>query len=267
MKIFKNGRGKYAVLFLSLLPEILLCGFTSPPSETPHMVTDSTPFYQYYDEQGNLQMELYWKEESGTGCGIRYYPEKEPEVFLFEGSDMAEEFQAEDKESVLSVNGNDGKEVVSDYEESITYTEDGRIAAYHSKGVISSLKENTEPQTLLNIKFSYREDGTLQKKEYQHNSFVFGTTFLYKNSYYDSRERIVYEDGYITHGNLEYYYLYEGEGDTPAYILMLDHNLDRLYAEFSVFRDKDLNTKTADAVTMITDRCRETGLKLLIRIF
>ena len=34
-------------------------------------------------------------------------------------------------------------------------------------------------------------------------------------SYYDEKERVVFEDGYITSGDQEYYYIYEGDSDVP----------------------------------------------------
>ncbi|MBD5453303.1 MAG: hypothetical protein HDR30_03110 [Lachnospiraceae bacterium] len=33
---------------------------------------DKEPFYQYYDNRGNLQLELYLDEASGKGCGLIY---------------------------------------------------------------------------------------------------------------------------------------------------------------------------------------------------
>lgn len=51
---------------------------------------NAKPFYQYYEEDsGELQLELYYDEKTGRGCGIRYYPGdgRNPEGFAFNGSD------------------------------------------------------------------------------------------------------------------------------------------------------------------------------------
>ena len=42
-------------------------------------------------------------------------------------------------------------------------------------------------------------------------------------SYYDERGRVIYESGYITHGELEYFYIYGDEGEKPQYLLTVDY--------------------------------------------
>ena len=84
-------------------------------------------------------------------------------------------------------------------------------------------------QDILRIEFVYREDGTLYYRHYYHTHQAFGTTLQGLDSYYDAHGRAVSESGYITHGWLEYYYIYEdGNGriaDQPAYVLEIDHNM------------------------------------------
>jgi len=47
----------------------------------------------------------------------------------------------------------------------------------------------------------------------------------YRETYeYTDEGRLVYRYGYITHGSLEYYYIYEESDMEPAYCLELDHN-------------------------------------------
>ena len=74
------------------------------------------------------------------------------------------------------------------------------------------------------LHYVYRDDGTLYYRDYTHNPMIFGTTFCSLESYYDKSGRVVYESGYITHGRLEYYYIYKDEGDKPEYLLEIDYN-------------------------------------------
>lgn len=78
-----------------------------------------------------------------------------------------------------------------------------------------------------------KDTGTLtirDEKEYSHHDLVFGSTLCSLDSFYDTHERVIYERGYITHGHLEYYYLYEDRdgkiAEKPAYILEIVYNLD-----------------------------------------
>ena len=42
--------------------------------------------------------------------------------------------------------------------------------------------------------------------------------------YYTSYKRLAYARTYITHGSLQFFYLYDGENTSPSYCLMLDDN-------------------------------------------
>ena len=42
---------------------------------------------------------------------------------------------------------------------------------------------------------------------------------------YDGQGRLSYAEGYITHGRLHYYYIYQDDGPIPAYLLRIDDNL------------------------------------------
>lgn len=208
---------------------------------------DSKPFYQYVTEDGECLLALYYNESQAMGCGIRYFPQMERENagFLFdgiEGSDISWITERMDEEvySFLSIEGTDGKYDVEDYEEIITYTESGKIASYKSQGWITWLTEEKETSTILEMNFYYRENDTLKQKHYYHNSMVFGTLFTTKDSYYDEQERLEYEKGYITHGSLEYFYIYGEKSDArPDYCLVIDHNLNLLCAELYSYGDKD----------------------------
>lgn len=194
------------------------------------------PFYCYYDRNGNLQLELYLDEESGRGCGLMheygytYQMEKKDSMygFAFDAVSNAT-WKQNDPYLFASIDGETGENYVEEYEEGIDYTEHGNVDCYHSLGYIDWIYNEgempDEKDTILKINYIYRDDGSLFYRDYYHNDFVFGTTYQSIDSYYDESERIVYETAYITHGSLEYYYIYDDAGREPAYALYLDNNL------------------------------------------
>lgn len=187
--------------------------------------TAAEPFYQYYDSAGNLCLELYLDEETGSGSGIAYHPLSEggyePHEFAFDTCKL-EDWKEMDPFSLKAVDGTDGSDMVNDYEELCEYTESGQIEHFRSWGNIDWLVESGGMQTILEINFVYREDGTLASKEYYHNGYLFGSTNSSKNSFYDEKERLVYEEAYITHGSLDIYYIYTDDSPKPSYRLLLD---------------------------------------------
>lgn len=195
---------------------------------------DQTPAYQYYDLNGNLQLELYLDAGSGTACGIRYRwyftDTLEKAVsrygFVFDGMQEAS-WQEPDPFDTTSVYGSTGENQVTDYQEFFNHTEDGLLDSFRAQGMIEWLKdaEPDEVSDLLEINFVYRVDNTLFYRNYKHNPYVFGSTRYSIDSFYDESGRLVYEDSYITHGRLEMYYIYPDGGDKPAYSLHFDQNL------------------------------------------
>lgn len=215
------------------------------------------PYFEYDTEDGVLQLELYYDRHSGVGCGLRYYPgeDMEPEGFLFNGSNnyryyadfMKGSGLETDRYSVISFDGNDGKDDAEDYEESAIYNEDGRLVHYTSQGCIPYLTEQKEIQKILEIEWSYREDGTLRERDYWHNSMVFGTWYSSRQSYYDEQERLVHERCYVTHGSVDFYYIYAAESEVPTYCLILDHNTGLLCAELLEYHGAGEETQRAEA--------------------
>lgn len=193
-----------------------------------------TPFYEDYDRFQNLTLELYVNSQTGQGCGIRYmyrYNYKLEKVvscsgFIFDEAETERrKWEPEEIFSTLSIEGTDArKNNVSGYSETYAYTDEGRLSHFESRGTIVDYGENGPMEdTLLSMDFYYRDDGTLYYKEYRHHHILFGTTFQWQCSDYDEQERLVYRSAYITHGVLEYYYIYEGDCMEPAYCLEFDH--------------------------------------------
>lgn len=199
---------------------------------------NSEPVYQYFDRYGNVQLELYADEDRQEVCGITYDTcrfdtdlEKVIEIrnAFFVCSIPEAEWSVPDPFLLKSVYGTSPEEDsgVVDYEESTEYTDSGKPDLFVGSGRLS---DREEEEDMLKINFIYREDGTLFCKDYFHHDLVFGSTLCSLDSFYDEQERLIFERGYITHGYLEYYYIYEDrDGKTaekPAYILEIDYNLN-----------------------------------------
>ena len=198
---------------------------------------DAEPFYQYYDRYGNIEMELYFDERAGKGCGFQYVHGFNDELekvfccngFIFEGT--GEDEWEDDAFSLLAWGGDRDAEAYEDVTQvNYRYTDDGKISSYEVRG----LTENTEAQWwegmevkddfFISIDWVYRSDGTLCRKYYYHNSRVFGTAGQSQWTYYDELGRPIYRDEYITHGSHVYYYIYDGDGMKPKYCLLLDED-------------------------------------------
>ncbi|MDE7113301.1 MAG: hypothetical protein K2O57_03845, partial [Acetatifactor sp.] len=197
---------------------------------------DSTPMYQYYDLYHNLRLELYMDEATEQFCGIAYayYIDDEKgkwaKMYGFTVNTVLEqEWAGADAFSMKTVYGDEGTDYTKNYEEIIEYTSNGLPDYFCYQGVVEARGENGETpkelSTVVEIDYIYRDDGTLFYRQYWHDPMEFGTTLCSLNSFYDERGRVVYENGYITHGKLEYYYIYENEEEKPAYCLILDHNV------------------------------------------
>ena len=209
---------------------------------------NAEPFYQYYDDFGNIVLELYYDESAGKGCGFRnshainYESEKVfwCDGFIFEGT--SDRKWEDDTFSLLVWGEWDAGE-----EEDVTqvlykYTDGGNIASYEVRG----LTEDTElrfdegmevtDDFLVSIDWIYRSDGTLYRKYYYHNPRVYGTSGQSQETRYDELGRPVYSDEYITHGSIEYYYIYDGDNMQPKCCLSLDQNMGYSVPEMIIYR-------------------------------
>lgn len=111
----------------------------------------------------------------------------------------------------------------SDYEKSMEYTADNRPSYFLAKGDDGTREKEGENVPLVEINYIYRDDGTLYDRHYRHNSYWAGSTRSSMDSLYDEKERLVYQQAYITHGTLEEYYIYPNDSNKPAYCLEFDY--------------------------------------------
>lgn len=199
------------------------------------------PVYQYFDSYGYLQLELYADDTMENFCGIAYayaFNYELEKITFWEGfticNILEDEWKAPDHYLLKLVYGTDWIGEVTDYEEKTEYRDDGKPDYSEATGVIDH-ENDSERETILAMDFVYREDGTLYYRDYSHND-RFGSTWGSVNSFYDEKERVVYESGYITHGYIEYYYIYEDESNKPAYCLYLDHNSGYAFPEMVKYR-------------------------------
>lgn len=201
------------------------------------------PYYQYYDESAQLNMELYLDETAKKGCGFFYGYNSLPfSGFIFDGMQA---MKWEDSTySTLTFDGIDAATLENVTQVSSDYTDDGRLLSYEVRGITDydevCQAEGIEPQSvdepLLSINWVYREDGTLCRRDYYHNSRAFVTTAQIQTTYYDELGRAAYREEYITHGMVYYYYIYEGADTEPKYCLTADNNFGEYYITMAVFR-------------------------------
>lgn len=205
------------------------------------------PFYEYYDPDGSLRMSFYYNEKTEEGCGVRYY-DGASDMFVTEGiygftfqgavtkewdsrktgAEMAD--PVEYREAVA--------EKVKDYTENAEYDADGRISHFDAQGIVTEVGDTT-PSDIWRIDFSYHENGELQKIDYRHTTYLFGTYSSRLKSYFDDKGRLLYEDVYVTHGSMDYYYIYNGNSETPIYCLLLDFMHSTWIPEFTIYISGD----------------------------
>lgn len=193
---------------------------------------DSEPMYQCYDWHHDLLLELYRDEKTDRFCGITYdgysiNNEGEKEAYLYgfvQDGAISAKWDGADPYAEMTSFKADEQDYVKDYKEFIDYTPEGKPDHFRSQGKIVTQVEVGEVEvTVKEIDYVYRDDGTLFFRDYGHSTNIFATNDSYLYSFYDEKGRVLYERGYVTHGHLEDYYIYEGDGDTPAYHLELDY--------------------------------------------
>lgn len=193
-----------------------------------HGFAQAEPFYEYRDRFGNLIMELYFDQQAGRGCGIRYYYSFNNKLkkrvsrdgFAFEEVETGV-WEPQEDFSKLTVYGDDVSKSASGYKEIYEYTDDGKISSFEARGMDLVDKVPMEV-SLLSLDYIYRDDGTLYHREYHQYQKFFGSTGQSEDGDYDKQGRLVYQYSYITHGAIDEYYLYDGNHTEPKYRLFLD---------------------------------------------
>lgn len=187
-------------------------------------VQDEEPFFSYYDEDGTLLLNVYMDDPTEGGTGIYYFYNMAGDLYVQGfGIPACEEAVWLDGRFDVTKNGDNGDgSGVEDYEEGCEYNDEGQLVHYLSEGTITDWGDPFWDR-IIEINWTYREDGTLEKKEGYYNDRVFGTTGLSETCFYDEEERLIHSYAYITHGNTEDFYIYSGDGSCPDYRLMLDH--------------------------------------------
>lgn len=199
---------------------------------------NSEPMYRYFDGNDHLELELFMDEDREQVCGFAYINRTNSDLDIvteIQGFTLCSipevEWNGGDPYAFRSVYGTTGEEYenVKDYEEHAEYNAFGKPDYFVVRGRVEGWSAEDMMQDILRIEYIYREDGTLYFRDYYHSHQAFGTTLMGMESFYDEHERVIYEWGYITHGALGYYYIYDDSGgkiaDKPDYILMIDYNM------------------------------------------
>ncbi len=186
------------------------------------------PFYEFYAE-GELKLTLYYDEETQLGCGDDGFGWG----FCFLGCEQVEwdGFRWGDYMEPMTVYGERPEEYMGDnaYEEIKEYDEQGHLLEYRVTGAIELLEAELGSAEAMNddvlrITYEYHPNGEVAHRAYFHNPFILGTTLSPMETWFDEQGRPVYEHAYITHGSLNWYYIYEDDDKIPEYVLYMDHN-------------------------------------------
>lgn len=195
---------------------------------------DSEPVYQYYDWHHNLLLELYMDETMEHGCGIDYeysYNSNMEKVadacgFVIHGLKTEKEWEDRNVYAEISSIAPDDEE---GFEETIEYTPDGRPNYYLAQGMVAfNSLEGPVPTRLLELEYVYRDDGSLFYRYY----WPYGASWSSQGSvysFYDEKERVIYEYEYASCETIRYYYIYQDESDKPAYHLEVNYICDDVW--------------------------------------
>lgn len=103
---------------------------------------------------------------------------------------------------------------------SCEYDEQGRLCAMNDIWHEWDLVEAAQKEKSGGFTFSYRENGSPLELLYWHSAYTGrGTWDSSGRIYYDELGRMAYNSYYVTHGEHDYYYLYNNEEEQPWLIL------------------------------------------------
>lgn len=191
-------------------------------------VTNRTPFFIWGKDKNTPDCIIYYDEEEGKGCLVRLQYQDSSfsndiigYTLTYKGeTDWCVDIE-EDTFSPLFIDTKTGvKEDFPEAKEEYKYDDDGKITEYLATDVLSGYEDDGE-QMLLNIIWTYREDGTLEEREYHHNPLAVCTSQATLFSYYDEKGRVVHENYYMTHGSHDTYTIYFTDR-TDSYFVDID---------------------------------------------
>ena len=191
----------------------------------------------FYDLKGAPKLKLYCDWETGRGCGLAYEETEDGTDLLgFEinGYRWNDYWNFPNPYSTQIRYGEDNRigripyfiyEKTTGLEETYTYDSENRLCTYHLRGCVKTEGEESEQEELFTVSFSYRENGTLQEKEYWLNEEVFGHVSVDWNPHYvyDELERLLYVEFGRRKAFDTGYLIYEGDSMIPAAYLELDY--------------------------------------------
>lgn len=191
-----------------------------------------TPYFTYYDEEDKLQFELYFGGEN-VGCGICYNDEawsgeikgfrvRDCNVVSWEEGEYLNQYEL----SAYFDGIEEYKEEMRNYEEQYAYNDAGQITEFHADAETDMFTDEWLPVNIAGYSCVYYDDGNVKEQHLFRHPLLFGTSDSTAALYYDERGRIAYIRSYITHGSLEHYFIYEDDGDIPAYGIVIDHYPD-----------------------------------------
>lgn len=200
---------------------------------------ETAPFYTYSGRDGAPQLILYYDAQEQRGVGVRYaYGDSGSGCFGFGFEALApageEERWSRWKADYAAVPELDGQIEVEEYRTETVRDEQKRMVAFRSYGVLENgaCTGEREAEWIFSADYEYDAEGVLRHRRFAQTQKLFPSNDSSWDSYFDGQGRVCYEHGYHTHGGQEYYYIYAGEEETPAYCLYLDNDCGYYTAEF-----------------------------------
>lgn len=193
---------------------------------------DMLPYHEFYAD-GELKMTLYYNADEQLGCGDY----GDGWGVCFQGKDEASwdgYFWGDYMEPVIVYSNERPEDYMGEhtYDEVKEYDDAGRLVEYRVTNIADLTAECVDIESLQDstvlwndaviVNYSYRDDGTLAYRDYHHNTYLFGTTASTLETWFDEQGRPVYERAYITHGSLNWYYIYEDDDEIPEFVLETD---------------------------------------------
>lgn len=185
---------------------------------------DADP-YALWGEGSQTALTLWFDPARGVGCGQLLDEAGNAETFRFDETgpgwyDEALALWPADPFDPACALAPDPETAVTGWREETERDEAGRLVRYEAGGYWA---EAGETLPVRRDEYTYREDGTLARRDYYHNDRLFGSWLYSCRLWYDAGQRLTRVRGYVTHGQLDYFYFY-GEDGAPAWQLCLDHN-------------------------------------------